>query len=101
VPNAPSVIYDAVFIPGGNSVAELMTLPPVIAFISEMHCHGKPIAAAAEAEDLLAASQVPPEDADAEGVIRGKKSADDLIEGLVTALLQHRFPARQPETLTA
>jgi len=37
VPNAPSVAYDAVFIPGGDSVAELMTLPPVVAFVSEMY----------------------------------------------------------------
>jgi hypothetical protein len=77
-----------------------MTLPPVIAFVSEMYCHGKPIIASDAAEDLLVASHVPAKDGAAEGIVRAKqlKGANALIDGLVTALLQHRFPARQPET---
>jgi len=101
VPNAPSVAYDAVFIPGGNSVAELMALPPVIAFVSEMHCHGKPIAAAADAAALLAAAQVPPTEGETDGIVRGKEAGSSdkaLIDGLLASLLQHRFPGRQPET---
>jgi len=42
-PNAASVIYDAVFIPGGKSASVLAKMGLAVQFVSEMYAHGKPI----------------------------------------------------------
>jgi catalase len=53
----PSVIYDAVFIPGGAaSVATLNALTEVRAYVMEAREHAKAIAASSEAIDILAAA---------------------------------------------
>ncbi len=58
-PNAPSVVYDAVFIPGGKaSVATLKAFPLAVQFVKEANMHYKPIAAFAEGVELLAAAQI-------------------------------------------
>ncbi len=53
-PNAPSVIYDAVFVPGGaGSLSTLKTFGPAIHFLNEAYSHGKAIAAVGDAAELL------------------------------------------------
>jgi len=53
-PNAPSVLYDAVFIPGGaGSAAALAKFGPAVHFINEAFLHGKAIGATGEAVQLL------------------------------------------------
>ena len=102
---AASVLYDAVYVPGGASAATLRGTGDARAFVSEAYKHGKPIAVSAEGAQLLAASDM--------GTLLergGAGGGDDLPshgvlvvdapdgaragEALVTALAQHRFPNR-------
>ena len=90
-PNAPSVIYDAVIVPAGSSAAGLAKSGLAIHFLNEAYRHGKPIAAIGDGSLLLEACSL----ADAQpqdGVIVGE--AATAIDGLIAALLQHRFPRR-------
>jgi catalase len=89
-PNAPSVVYDAVVVPGGNSAAVLAKSGLAIHFVNEAYRHGKPIAAIAEGKLLLNTCSLG-EGGD-EGVIVGDTAT--VLDGLVDALLQHRFPRR-------
>jgi catalase len=91
-PNAPSVVYDAVVIPGGNSAAALATSGLAIHFVNEAYRHGKPIAAIGEGARLLEACSLGGAGA-ADGVIVGDGKA--AADGLIAALLQHRFPRRR------
>jgi catalase len=90
-PNAPSVIYDAVVVLGGSSAAALAKSGLAIHFLNEAYRHGKPIAAIGDGSLLLAAcslGEAQPQD----GVIVGEAAI--AIDGLIAALLQHRFPRR-------
>ncbi len=89
-PNAPSVVYDAVVVPGGDSAAVLAKSGLAIHFVNEAYRHGKPIAAIAEGKLLLNTCSLG-EGGD-EGVIVGDTAT--VLDGLVDALLQHRFPRR-------
>jgi catalase len=87
-PNAPSVVYDAVLVPGGiGEVLAAQTLAQ--RFVHEAWRHGKPIAVASDAAALLEAAGVPTAD---EGVTVG--DAAELSQRLVNDLAQHRFPRR-------
>jgi catalase len=90
-PNAPSVIYDAVVVPGGSSAAALAKSGLAIHFLNEAYRHGKPIAAINDGSVLLDAcslGETKPED----GLIVGEGA--NAIDDLIAALLQHRFPRR-------
>ena len=89
--NAPSVVYDAVIILGGQAASELAKSGIAIHFINESYRHGKPIAAIGEGVLLLRACSLPDAQVD-DGVISGEN--DDVIGGLIEALLHHRFPRR-------
>ncbi len=55
LPNASSVFYDAVYLPGGrDSVDALLAEPAVDEFVTEAYRHKKPIAATAQGLELLA-----------------------------------------------
>jgi catalase len=90
-PNAPSVVYDAVVIPGGASAAELAKSGLAVHFVNEAYRHGKPIAAIGDGARLLDACALGQAKAQ-DGVIVGE--AAETIGGLISALLQHRFPRR-------
>lgn len=87
-PNAPSVVYDAVFVPAGVGAA-LAAQPLAQRFVHEAYRHGKPIAVAPDGEALLQAAGVPPAAAGI-GIGQGSKMVSDLIKNLG----QHRFPRR-------
>jgi len=89
--NAASVIYDAVVVPGGASAAALAKSGLAIHFVNEAYRHGKPIAAIGEGSVLLEACSLGEAGAK-EGVIIGGDAK--AIDGLIAALLQHRFPRR-------
>jgi catalase len=57
-PNAPSVAYDAVFIPGGQSAATLAKLGIARHFVSEAFAHYKTVGAMGEGADVLKAAGV-------------------------------------------
>jgi len=90
-PNAPSVIYDAVIVPGGASAAALAMDGLAIHFLNEAYRHGKPVAVFGDGSSVLAATAIG--DAGAEdGVIVGAISE---IGGFIDALKRHRFPRRK------
>jgi catalase len=90
-PNAPSVIYDAVIIPGGASAAALAESGLAIHFVNEAYRHGKPIAAIDDGVLLLDVCSLENSTPD-QGVIVGDTAR--AVDGLISALLQHRFPRR-------
>ena len=87
-PNAPSVVYDAVFVPAGVGAA-LAAQPLAQRFVHEAYRHGKPIAVAPDGEALLEAAGVPPA-AEGIGIGQGARLVNDLVKNMG----QHRFPRR-------
>ena len=58
--NASSVLFDAVYIPGGaDSVSAIQANAKSIHFVNEMYKHCKAIAATAEGVELVRASSIP------------------------------------------
>jgi catalase len=96
-PNAPSVIYDAAIVPGGDSAAALAADGLAIHFINEAYRHGKPIAAFGTGAQLIEASAIGDAGAD-DGVIVGE--VRDIAD-FVAALKRHRFPHRDVAAVPA
>ncbi|HEX8916752.1 MAG TPA: catalase, partial [Humisphaera sp.] len=57
-PNAPSVVFDAVFVPGGAGAAAVAGSGLAVQFVSEAFVHGKPIAAVGEGAAVLKRAQI-------------------------------------------
>ena len=95
-PNAPSVIYDGVFIPGGDGAAMVAKVGLAVHFVSEAFAHGKPIAATGEGTKVLAKAHV---ETNGMGVVTGDAAA--VAAGFVKAMYQHRFPMRDKEMVPA
>jgi catalase len=88
--NASSVMFDAVYIPGGiKSVALLKNEPAAILFINEAFKHCKAIAFSGEGSELVAASSVSSQQPD-EGLL-----SDPKPEAFISAVAQHRFWQRE------
>ena len=91
----PSVVYDAVYVPGGAaSIDALRVDGDAVHFVMEAFKHGKAIAATGEGADLLAAGGIP---ADAPGVVAGATAARALITAFTAAIADHRAWARGPQ----
>jgi catalase len=90
-PNAPSVFYDAVIVPGGGSAEVLARSGLAVHFVNEAYRHGKPIAAIEGGRRLFDACALGESTAE-QGVIVGDVA--HAIDALISALLQHRFPRR-------
>ena len=98
-----SVLYDAVYVPGGtNNVATLEAEPDAVHFLNQAFKHCKAIAADADALQVLEATyfykKLPGEkDAEAalvEGVIVDE-NADALADLFINAIKEHRFWERE------
>ncbi len=100
-----SVMYDAIFIPGGRKSVEAMKKQgDVIHFINEAYKHCKPIAATGEAVELFQLSGIEGVDlaSDGEDVLehmgvvttRGDR-LDELAEQFKNAITAHRHWARE------
>ena len=101
-----SVLYDAVFVPGGGHVRALLDNGEALHFINEAFKHGKPIGALAEGIDLLQRASIPRVAADgvdpraAESpdagivAVRDGSNAADFAAAFIRAVAQHRFPLR-------
>ncbi len=101
-PNAPSVIYDAVVIPGGKSAAKLAKTGLALAFVAEAFKHGKPLLAMGEGTQVLEAARLPgigTTGAAEQGVFAGP--GGEAVEQLVAAMRQHRFHNRDIESVAA
>ncbi|MDQ6675134.1 MAG: catalase [Chloroflexota bacterium] len=89
---AASVLYDAVYVPGGAaSVALLAEMDEVTRFIVEAFKHGKAVGASGEAVQLL------PSEVHGPGVIVGSDSSTPaaFAEQFAAAIGEHRFPERE------
>lgn len=89
---AASVLFDAVYVPGGaDSATVLEQHPDAIRFINEAYRHCKPIAVAGEGLQVLKATHVPPKEASGV-VVNGQPKA------FIAAMAQHRFWEREAVT---
>jgi catalase len=97
-----SVMYDAVFVPGGEaSATALAAMPKVRAFITEAYGHAKPLAAAGAGVRVLQEAQLPgaalagPRTrtvTNEHGVLTVAGAAgSDFATQLIAAIAQHRF----------
>jgi catalase len=101
-PNAPSVIYDAVVIPGGTSVAKLAKTGLALAFVAEAFKHGKPLLVMGEGAQVLEAAHLPGVGGQGmpdQGVIVGRD--DEAAGQLIAAMKRHRFRNRDIEGVAA
>jgi catalase len=94
-----SVLYDAVFVPGGNKAIHILAQKPeAMEFISQGYKHCKAIAFAMDAEplilkttlgeDLKTTKEIP-------GIIYSSKPTADFSKEFVKAVAQHRFWERE------
>jgi putative intracellular protease/amidase len=87
-----SVLFDAVYVPGGaRGVAALVDDPDAVAFVAEAYGDGKPIAATGEGLDLLRAcgGDLAASNGDRPGVVAGRPSKA-LSDAFVEAIAAHR-----------
>lgn len=95
----PSVMFDAVFIPGGAaSIQALSSYGEAIHFVQEAFVHCKPIAAVGAGSDFLAQIGLLKRDQEVpEGVFVSMedKVPDKLIQQFIDGIGQHRFFARK------
>jgi len=101
LPTVSSVLFDAVFVPGGKASAEALCADAnAVLFVKEAYKHGKAIAASDEGHLLLATAAAsagaPDGDFQGEGVIAvsGKSVNSGFARRFATAIGQHRFPGR-------
>lgn len=88
---AASVVFDAVYIPGGKSIETLLKNTDALHFIAEAFKHCKPIGSDANGNDLVQKA-LPEIDFPQDGVT----NSDDL-QDFVAAVKQHRFWEREEE----
>ena len=95
--NAPSVFFDAVYVPGGaESVAALKAEPKFEQFVNEMYRHCKAIAATGEGAELISASAIAKgkddrEEADDPALLLPEKGgAKEILAKFIQAIAQHR-----------
>jgi catalase len=80
----PSVLFDAVVVPGGDGAAEqLASLGHVREFLKEQFRHGKPILAIGAGERVLAAAGLPTNDASDWALTRD-------VAAFIEAMSKHR-----------
>ncbi len=92
--NAASVLFDAVYVPGGaKSVEALLANAKTIHFVNEMYKHCKAIAATGEGVNLIRASSIPTDQngsADPALLVEEKSDAKKISAKFIQAIAQHR-----------
>jgi catalase len=96
---SPSVLYDAVVIPGGAKAADTLgKLGQAIEFAKDQYRHCKPIMALAEGSAFLSSAGIPSALASGEpdpGVLSFQRGAtNESLSEFVAAMLKHRHFAR-------
>jgi catalase len=102
----PSVMFDAVLVPGGASAAQALQRDGnALHFVLEAYRHCKPICAIGEAAELLSLRDVlTPESAAAAGVVIGKNdpvTRNQLAQDFIAAIGRHRHWLRNVESIPA
>lgn len=96
LPNAASVFYDAVYIPGGEkSISTLSQKGDAIHFINEAFKHCKPIGADPAAKDLLSKTYI--QDKEQPGVVMNS-NAKQFAQEFIDAIAHHRFWEREKKS---
>lgn len=98
-----SIMYDAVYIPGGRvSLEKMLNMGDTIQFIKEAYKHCKPIAASGEGVDLLDMCKLPGVDTAKDlivsrGVVCARNNHDHkkFTELFLQVIAQHRFWERE------
>ncbi|WP_394366289.1 catalase [Spirosoma terrae] len=100
--NASSVLYDAVFAPGGSGMSELARKGDAYVFLAQAYKHGKPVAAIGESVTLLR-NALPEEaiDADAGVLTQTSQHAQATIEQFVNAVGKRYWQRSPVETVAA
>ena len=96
--NAASVLFDAIYIPGGaKSVEALKANAKTIHFVNEMYKHCKALAATGEGVDLIRASSIQTPDgkgkngsSDPALIVEEKSDAKRISARFIKAIAQHR-----------
>ena len=90
-----SVLFDAVFVPGGEtSVSALLNEPEAINFVSEAYKHCKTIAAGGEGARLLESAGVTTGEAGV--LVFDEGQAGNAADQFIEAIAQHRHWEREP-----
>jgi catalase len=103
--NSSSVLFDAVYIPGGSvSIKTLLTVPDAARFIDEAFKHGKAIMATGAGVDLVAATKTgeltKKATAEKQGVLLGESDAGRAAK-FIKAIANHRFHNREVNKIMA
>jgi catalase len=85
-----SVVFDAVYIPGGASAGQLQAEADAIHFVNEAYKHCKAVAFDKDAAAFIAATAIPENDGADPGLI-----ADGNAGSFIQAIAQHRFWDRE------
>jgi catalase len=94
---APSVLYDAVVLPGGaDAVGRLRGDGRALEFVKDQYRHCKPLLVFGEGAQLLAACGIDADAADS-GLIVAKAAGAKAAGAVVTALAKHRHFGRETD----
>jgi catalase len=86
-----SVLFDAVYLPGGKAgVAALIKERDALELVAEAFRHCKAIGASSEGLELLRAALGGPDFADAPGVTTNRALTAELVDNFVAAIARHR-----------
>ncbi|MDQ1834791.1 catalase [Massilia scottii] len=102
---SPSVVYDAMVLPGGEDAAIALGRDPrVLDFVREQYRHGKPILAIGSGADVLAHAAIPqtlPDGCDDPGIVNANAGVTaQALSQFKTALARHRTFARETDPPT-
>lgn len=101
--NSSSVLFDAVYVPGGEkSIERLKEILDALRFIEEAYKHGKAIAASGQGVELVKETKtgelITKDDATVQGVLFAD-DADGLAPDFMEAIAHHRFHSRQVDKI--
>jgi catalase len=86
----PSIVFDAVYVPGGDAAAATLSASAVARdFVAEAYQHGKAVAASGGGRNLLAEAGLPVDAEPAPGLVLGD-SAGESIAPFIEAVGKHR-----------
>ena len=99
---AASVLFDAVYVAGGEAAPEWLAEADAIEFVRDAYKHCKPVAATGEGVQLLEAARIPvggPDDPDPadDATIVATKVTRRVTQRFTDVMAQHRLWSREPE----
>ena len=97
-PTVSSVLFDAVYVPGGSSAEALCSNAHAVLFVNEAYKHGKAIAASGNGVALITKAAQSAGTGEAKfrgpGIFIAKSMDVEFLKRFTEAIAQHRFPER-------